>query len=199
MNKQDFLQELEISLSGIPEEEKKKTLDYYKEMIEDAADDGKSEEEIIAGFDSPAAISENLINEIPLHKFVQADVKKQRPSVSAIILIIISSPIWLSVLISLIAAVLSVYISIWSIAISFFAVFAGLAAGGLVCLGSIPFVFAENPATAVMFLGASLILMGLSVFVLFFSVWFTKLIIKLTILVLKLIKKQFIKKGRDSK
>ena len=45
MNKQEFLYELKGKLWALSEEEKKSSLEYYTEMIDDRMEDGLSEEE----------------------------------------------------------------------------------------------------------------------------------------------------------
>ena len=75
MNKQEYLEALNKALSGIPESEKQKTLDYYTEIIDDAMEEGEEEASIIARLDAPSDIGRRLIDETPLRKFVTEDVK----------------------------------------------------------------------------------------------------------------------------
>ena len=48
MDKTTFLSKLEKRLKSLPEEDMQKTLEYYREMIDDRVEDGLSEEEAIA-------------------------------------------------------------------------------------------------------------------------------------------------------
>lgn len=48
-----FLEELKLKLAGLPETEAKEALDYYKEYLNDALDEGKSVEEILLNLDPP--------------------------------------------------------------------------------------------------------------------------------------------------
>ena len=47
MRKTEFLERLRAALNALPEEEAKKTIAYYAEMIDDRIEDGMSEEEAI--------------------------------------------------------------------------------------------------------------------------------------------------------
>ena len=75
MNKQEFLKNLRVSLSNLPQEEIEERIIFYSEMIDDRIEEGLSEEEakamIVRGFASPiskelpveyAAEMNNLIN-----------------------------------------------------------------------------------------------------------------------------------------
>ena len=55
MNKQEFLYELKGKLWALSEEEKKSSLEYYTEMIDDRMEDGLSEEEAVAAIWETAA------------------------------------------------------------------------------------------------------------------------------------------------
>ena len=82
-----------------------------------------------------------------------------------IVLLVLGSPIWLSLLIAAIAVVLSVYISLWSIIISLWAVFGSIVAcafAGILC--GIVFAMVGFEITGVAMIAAGLILAGLSIF-----------------------------------
>lgn len=83
----------------------------------------------------------------------------------ATVLLILGSPLWLSLLIAAIAVVLSVYISLWSIIISLWAVFGSIVAcafAGILC--GIVFAMVGYEITGVAMIAAGLILAGLSIF-----------------------------------
>lgn len=82
-----------------------------------------------------------------------------------IILLVLGSPIGLSLLIAAIAVVLSVYISLWSIIISLWAVFGAVVACAFAgILSGIVFALAGHRITGVAMIAAGLILAGLSIF-----------------------------------
>ena len=49
MTKAEFIEQLSTTLKGLSDEDIKKSLDYYEEMIDDRMEDGKSEEEAVGG------------------------------------------------------------------------------------------------------------------------------------------------------
>ena len=144
MNKQEYLEALNRALSGIPEGEKQKTLDYYTEIIDDAMEEGEEEASIIARLDAPSDIGRRLIDETPLRKFVTEDVKKHKIDTLTAILLAISSPLWVSLLLATIVVIFALYIAVWSLVISLFAVFAALVCSAIAFLLATPFVFLSD-------------------------------------------------------
>ncbi len=199
MNKQEFLKQLTSALSGLPQEEVRKTVDYYAEIIDDAVEDGKEESEIISSFDAVGEIAERVINETPIRKFVTADVKKRNISVGAVVLIIVGSPVWLPILIAIFAILLSIYITVWSVIISLFAVFAALALSAVAMIILAPIMAFARPVKAIFAFGLALLCAGLAVFMFYISVWSARLVIKFTVFLARAVKNSFIKKGSEQK
>lgn len=132
MNKQEFIHELKSSLVGLPEEEVGKSIDYYSEIIDDYIEDGISEEDAVASLGNIDEVVSQIMLDIPLTKLVKAKVKPNRTlRVWEIILLVLGSPIWLSMLIALFSVVFAVYISIWAVVVSFYAVVLSLAVSTL--------------------------------------------------------------------
>ena len=122
MTKQEFLKALEAALSGFPEEELNDRLRFYSEMIDDRIEDGLSEEEAVAKIGTPKAVSEQILKDTPLFKLAKEKIKpKRRLAAWEIVLIALGSPIWISLLVSLLAVVLSAYASLWSAIVSLWA------------------------------------------------------------------------------
>lgn len=195
MNKQEFLERLTAALSGLPQEEIRKTVEYYSEIIDDAVEDGKEEYEIISGFDSVEEIAERVINETPIRKFVTEDVKKRNISVGAVVLIIIGAPVWLPVLVGVFSILVSMYITVWSVVISLFSIFAAFAFTAVAMIILAPIMAFARPVKAILAFGLALLFAGLSVFMFYISVWSAKLIIRFTIFLARQIKNAFIRKG----
>lgn len=63
MNKEDFLKELAAGLSSLSEQERKQVLDYYKELICDGIENGKSEESATQECGSPKEIAAQICSE----------------------------------------------------------------------------------------------------------------------------------------
>lgn len=190
MNKQEFLNELKSKLSGLPDADLEERISFYSEIIDDRMEEGFSEEEAVAHIGSVDEIVSQIATEVPLSKLVKEKIRTKRAfRVWEIILIILGSPVWVPILISLFAVILSVYISVWSVIISLWAVFVSVAISGLaavVC--GFGFMFGVNSVTGAVLLGAGLVCMGLSVFLFYgckYATYGVILLTKKTVLVLK--------------
>lgn len=201
MNKQEFLQSLRDGLSGLPQEDMERAIDFYEEMIDDRIEEGIVEEEAIATIGTVDEVVSQIISEIPLSKLVKERVKpKRKMSAWEIVLLVLGSPIWISVLIAIFAVIfsviLSVYVVLWSVVISLWAVevsFIACAVGGIAA--GIVF-FATNHLEAGLFMiGAALICASLSIFLFFGCKGATKGIALLTKKMALGIKSCFVKKG----
>lgn len=199
MTKNEFLNKLTAALSGLPQSEMQKTMDYYSEIIDDAVEAGEDEQAVIARLGNIDDIAEKIINETPIRKFVKEDVKHYHISAPVIVLLIIGSPIWLPILISILAVLFSLYLTIWSVIVSLFAIFAALALSGVAMLIISPFLLFVRPLKAMLSFGAALACIGLSVFMFYISVLCAKMIVKLTVLTARKIKDIFIRKGSEAK
>ena len=160
MQKQAFLDALRRQLSGLPEAEIEERLTFYSEMIDDRMEDGLSEEEAVASVDSAAAIPEPTTTD-PVQP-------KRQLKAWEIVLLVLGSPIWLSLAISAIAVVISLYAALWSVIVSLWAVFgamAGTSAVGLI--SGIGTAIGADGSAGIALVGASLVCAGLSIFVFF--------------------------------
>ncbi|MCI2046904.1 MAG: DUF4097 family beta strand repeat-containing protein [Faecalibacterium sp.] len=63
MNQETFLQQLGAALSPLSEIERARALEYYREMICDELESGRTEEEILAGFGTVADIATQILAE----------------------------------------------------------------------------------------------------------------------------------------
>lgn len=166
MNKQEFLSELGRRLSGLPEEDVAERLGFYGEMIDDRIEEGLSEQEAVAGVGFVDEIVSQIVGEYPLLSLVKEKVKPKRTlGAWEIILLILGSPIWLSLLIAAFAVAVSLYASLWSIVISLWATGAALVGcfiGGIV--SSVVFIALGNTFAGVAMLGAGILSAGLSIF-----------------------------------
>ena len=196
MNKEEFLSELRRKISGLPHEDIEERIAFYSEMIDDRMEDGLPEEEAVAGIGNVDGIVEQIMSEIPLSKLVREKVKSKR-SLKAweIILLVLGSPIWLPILISVLAIFLSVYVIIWAVAVCIYAACFSMAAGAVGGIsGLFISLFKGAPAVALFSLGAAAVCAGLSILLLYVSVWVTKLILKMTKRIVLGIKTSFVGK-----
>jgi len=161
MNKQEFLLTLGDRLSALAPDEKEEQLTFYREMIDDRMEDGLSEEEAVSTVGSVDAIAGQIADDIPPAK----SAPKRQLRTWETVFLILGSPIWLSLLIAVLAVVFSLYISLWSVIISLWAVFASFVACAfsLLVVG-IAFIFGIRKITGIAIIGTSLIFAGLSIF-----------------------------------
>lgn len=63
MNQETFLNQLAAGLTGLNEQERSRALDYYRELICDGVESGKSEESVIQDFGPPQDIAAQICTE----------------------------------------------------------------------------------------------------------------------------------------
>ena len=197
MTKQEFLAELRRRLDGVPKSEIEERVAFYSEMIDDQVEEGASEEEAILTLGSMDDIVSQILSEIPLTQIAKQKFKpKRRLETWEIVLLIVSAPIWLSLLISLFSAILSLYVGLWSVIVSFWSVFASLGACALgFVVSSIGLAFDGQELEGIAMLGMGVACAGLCVFSFFGCDAATKGTVLLTKKTILGIKKCFIGRG----
>lgn len=165
MDKKEFLSALEARLAGLPEADRRSSLDFYAEMLDDLMEGGMSEQEAVASLGSVDAIAQEILMDTPLPKLIKAKMKpKRRMRAWEIVLIAVGSPVWFPILIALFAVALSLYITLWAVVLSLYAAdlaFAVSAPASIIA--AIALFVSGKPAAALLFLGAGLVLVGLTV------------------------------------
>lgn len=196
MTKSEFLWELRKKLSGLPDEDILRSLDYYGEIIDDCVEDGLEESAAVESLGSLDSIADQILKDIPLPKLVKEKIKPKRTLRAwEIVLIVLGSPVWLPLLIAAVAVVLSLYAVLWSLIISVWAVFgsvAGVSVGGI--FAGTAFALTGNALPGIAMIGAALASAGLSVFIYFGCISATKGTFILTKKIALGIKKCFVKK-----
>ncbi len=119
---QQFLIQLKERIKHLPEAEVLKVLSYYSEMIEDRMEDGMEEEVAIKSLGKIDDIVASIEEEIPLSSIVKEKVQKQVEEKAKmsnerkfliIILVFITSPIWVSLLFGVLAGVVGLVFGLW--------------------------------------------------------------------------------------
>ena len=169
MSKQEFLAELRKGLSGLPQNDIEERLTFYSEMIDDRVEEGLTEEDAVSEIGAVDEVVSQIVAEIPLSKLVKERVKPKRTLRAwEIVLLILGSPIWLSLLIAALAVILAAYVVVWSVIVSLWAAEAALAAGSLEgVLSAAVFAVRGNALTGTAMLGAGIFCAGLSIFLFF--------------------------------
>ncbi len=197
MDKQEFLMQLRKGLSGLPQDDIEERLTFYGEMIDDRTEDGLSEEDAVRAIGNIDGIISQIIAEIPLSKLVKEKISpKKRLKLWETVLLILGSPIWLSLMIAAFAVILSFYIVLWAVIVSLWALFVAFvgSAVGSVAICAVA-VMQGNNISGVAILAAGIVCAGLSIFVFFGCKAATKGILILTKKTAVWIKNCFVKKG----
>ena len=169
MNKREFLSSLRLALRGMPKDEVEERLNFYSEMIDDRRDEGYSERAAVSQVGAVSVIATEIKSEYSQNNKKYTPQKpKRRLSAREILLLLLGSPIWISLLIAAIAVVFSLYVSLFAVVISLWAVFLSLtvcAPAGIIL--SIFFLANANTVNATLAFSATLVLSGLSILLFF--------------------------------
>ena len=180
MFREAFLGELRKGLAGLPEEELEGRLAFYEEMIDDRMEEGLTEEAAVAEVGPASRVIGQILAEIPLSRIVREKVKPRHAlRVWEILLLVLGSPIWLSLLVAAAAVVLSLYAVLWAVVISLWAADLSLAASAVACVASgVLFLIKGRLVPACCALGAALVCAGLAILLFFLCLWLSKALVK---------------------
>ena len=195
----EFLEKLSYQLRRFSEEDQKRLISYYDEMIQDRIEDGMDEEKAVASIGSVEKAVEEAMYDVSLPTLVKAKVKESKekaPNKAVwVTLAILGFPIWLPLLMTLSAVVLCVYVSIWITIISLYVVELSLAAATIFGLISgYIYMFTVSVSAGFFVIGISLVAGALSI--LFFKplLFLSKELIQATVLFARKLKSFFISK-----
>lgn len=196
MNKKDFLWQLRNGLNGLPQEEIEERITFYSEMIDDRMEEGLSEEEAVGGIGPVEQIVSQVVGDIPLTKYIKDKITpKKKLSTLEIVLLVLGSPIWFSLLITLASVVFTLYMSLWAVVIAMWAVFVAFVACSISgIIAGIGFTFCEHGPTGIAVIGASFVLAGLAIYLSFGCKAATNAAITIVKKLILWIKRRFIKK-----
>ena len=165
MSRDAFIGELRHRMAGLPQETVERTVEYYGELIADSMEDGLTEEEAVARLGSLEEIVASVVKDTPLAQIVQTRVqegKKKGISGWVILLLVLGAPVWLPVLIAVLAVLFALFIALWAVVIALWAVVAAVILTGLVALvaGVVELCRLHLPQGLVL-LGGGLVCLGL--------------------------------------
>ncbi len=201
MNKQEFLTELKKKLKGLAPDEIAGSIEYYGEMIDDAMEDGMSEEEAVESLGD----IDDIVSQIRGQERTSSSPHKPEPSVSyeptenvmpddnnkkgtnvvlIIILIIVGIPLGIGV----ISTVFGIYTGMWGTLVGLYASAVGIGISGAALIISCPFIQSGLPEILVQF-GVGFILLGLSIPFFMLCNLIAKGLVELAKLIISLIQK----------
>ena len=209
MNKDEFLRQLEVLLSGISQEERTEALAFYRSYFEDAGE--ANEAKILEELESPQKVADSIIKDLgvqpgeacssgaqgasagaewnPAVQGAAQNASKGVPQGAAqnaaystqekdgmpgwaIVLLVITSPVWLVMILVILSALLGIVAALFGIAIAVVAVMGALLICGVVIFGAgIGTAFAGNPAIGIGLMGAGLIVLAIGILAVVLVVW----------------------------
>lgn len=166
MKKAEFFLELSRRLTRIPWTELEDRWNFYSEMIDDRMEEGMTEEEAVAAIGTVDEVAAQILEDVPLVTLAREQLKpRRRLGAWEIVLLILGSPLWLSLVLAGFAIVVSVYAVLWSVIVSLWAVVISVWACVLgFLLGGILLALSGRGIAGGFLIGCSLICAGLSVF-----------------------------------
>ena len=199
VNKMQFLRAVQEKTVHMPPSEVNRLLEYYNEMIDEAVEEGLSEEEAVDRLGTweeiCAQIEEFRTSESqPIEAIKEEPAKepqnpipdkKPKKHVSlpmwAVVLLILTSPIWGAIVLSLGIAVFAVIVSLvvigGALVISLFAVVLSLAIVGVVGIpAAVVLFFTGSIATGLLSLGGGLVCGGFAILGWFLCIAFAKFV-----------------------
>ena len=199
MTKAEFITELKKRLSGLPMRELEESLSFYGEMIDDRIEDGLPEEDAVKDVGEISEIAEQIISEIPLTTLAKERIKpKRRIKAWETVLLVLGSPIWLSLLIAAFAVTVSVYAVLWSVIVSVWAAFGAFVVGSVGGVGAFAvFVCTADIPSALVMLSGGAVCAGLAIFTFIGCKAATGGIVRLTVKIPLTVKKLFVKKEAE--
>ena len=203
MSRDAFIGELRHRMAGLPQEAVDRTVEYYSELIADSMEDGLSEEEAVSRLGSLDEIVANVVKDTPLPQIIETRIqekKAKRGGIRAweVILLVLGAPLWLPLLLAVLAVVLALYVTLWAVVIALWAAVTGVILAGVaaVAAGIFELVRLHVPQGLVL-LGGGLVCMGLCALLFLLMKLITVGTVKLCKLIWTGIKSLFVgKKGK---
>ena len=169
----------------------------YEEAVSDFAETVSDFSETVTDFKE--TVSD--FAETAAHGESKSSREKKSLPLWEILLIVLGAPLWIPLVVAVAAVVLSMYVTLWAVVGSLWAIPASLAACALTgCLGTIPLLFSGKWIAALLWCGIGLASGGLAIFAIFGCAAATKGAAQLTKLGCKGIKALFTsrRKGNES-
>lgn len=182
MSKQEFLNQLERRLAGLPTEDIDERLNFYSEMIDDRMEEGLSEEEAVNEIGPIDTVVSQILSETPFPIIVREKIRSKRSFETwEIVLLVLGFPLWFSLLVAAASLVFSVFVVIWSLAFSMWAVTFSFAISVIVAvLGGIVEIFHFEGWRGVAYISIGFIMTGFSILMFIASIYMSKAAILLS-------------------
>lgn len=155
MTRDEFMGKLDLALSHVKDNERRDTLDYYREMIDDLVESGLDEEEAVSRMEDVESIAASFVTE----EISDSDKKKSALKTT---LLILGSPIWISLLLAFLSCAFALLAALVAVAIALVvAEFAIGLSGAAMFIATIPIAI-QNAASGAFVFGCGCILLGIA-------------------------------------
>ena len=180
MNKQEFISALRKRLELIAGCDVDERISFYSEIIDDKIEEGMSEEEAVAQIGTVDEVVEQIACDAAPTK-PASDTPKRKRGALEITLLVIGSPVWGALLISLFAVVFALWVTLWAVAVTLWAVVLSLCVSSIaVIIAGVALLALGEKGTGVLAISAALICAGLAVFTCYGSLMASKGMVALT-------------------
>jgi Predicted membrane protein len=199
MTKVEFTRALAVRLAGLPETEIDRITAFYAEMADDRIEEGMAEEDAVAALGDVDAAARQAMMDLPLPMLMKSKVKESRDKADSkvlwIILAVLGFPLWFPLLISFAAVIFSLYITVWALIFALIITVFSIGIGGVAGLIGGVVILAAKPVSGIFALGASLVMIGIALFLIKPVILICKSLVKLTVAALRSVKRLFIPEG----
>lgn len=175
MSRQEFFRRLEYLLRAIPENERNDALAYYNDYFDEAG--VENEQRVIQELGSPEQVAQMILDDYERNRQgTYENAGKQRNGYTEkrskterilwIILLVLTSPVWIGILIALFGVVIALLGSLFGITLGIGGSGIGLLVGGFVLLFVGVFRLFISPIEGVVTIGIGAILSAVSILLL---------------------------------
>ncbi len=197
MTKYEFLEKLKSGLHGLPDKELQGSLEYYGEMIDERIESGLSEEDAVAQLGDPETVAREILLDLPLSTLIKQNYKRKSPWTAwEIVLLVLGSPLWLSLGLTAVALVFTLYALLWVVVTVLWTVDIAVGVASIASILSAFSVLLSSFPNALFNFGLGILCAGVAVVGFFGCLALTKLFYKFNIRILKQIKSMIIRRNQ---
>ena len=173
MNMQEYINELKIQLSKLPDDDREDAISYYFEYLAEAGPEGVAE--AMEKLGTPAELAAGIRADQALLDFEEHGAAGKGASVGKGV-----KAVWYAGIAAVPLTVLAVFVTIiiiivfFAVIIALFAVAVGITGGGAFSLfGGVWMLFIDYASSA-LYTGCGLVLIGIGIFLFRFAIWCSK-------------------------
>ncbi len=164
MTKTEFLGDLKHLLRELPESDAKESLEYYGEIINDRIEDGVEEADAVSALGTPKEIAEQILSEFEGKRPSATREKRSGMRPWIIVMLIVGSPIWLSLAVTAAALAITAFVLLWTmVAVAWFVCVSLCASAVTAVIAGFSKLFLGSFAYAILLFGTALFISGITI------------------------------------